>query len=162
MTHSSDGRASGGPADPRAQALRARAEAVEAFIARAPFAQMLGMRCDIRGDQMTAILPFREDLIGNVTIRALHGGAIGSFMELTAMAQVFLETRLARPPRPIDITVDYLRQGHADDLYARAHINKLGRRMASVTAEAWQSEHQRPVAKLHSHFLVDGDEIEDL
>ncbi len=135
-----------------------RADAVERFIREAPFAQTLGMRCDIRGDQMTAILPFREALIGNVAIRALHGGAIGAFLELTAMAQVFLESDLDRPPRPIDITVDYLRQGHAMDLFARARLNKIGRRMASVTAEAWQAEHQKPVAALHGHFLVSGEE----
>ncbi|MGF1455572.1 MAG: PaaI family thioesterase [Alphaproteobacteria bacterium] len=135
-----------------------RAEAVERFISRAPFAQTLGMRCDIRGDQMTAILPFREALIGNAAIRALHGGAMGAFLELTAMAQVFLESDLDHPPRPIDITIDYLRQGQAGDLYARARLNKIGRRMASVTAEAWQAEHQKPVAALHGHFLVSGED----
>lgn len=97
-----------------------RADEIDAILKGMPFAQALGMRCEVLGDEMTAILPFQEKLIGNVTIRALHGGAIASFLELTAMLQVFLVSDMARPPRPINITIDYLRQGHAKDLYARA------------------------------------------
>ncbi|MEL6473189.1 MAG: PaaI family thioesterase [Pseudomonadota bacterium] len=133
-----------------------RAAAVEALIARIPLAQTLGMACEIRGDEMTAILPFQKKLIGNFTIQALHGGAIASFLELTAVAKVFLATELAQPPKPINVTIDYLRQGRAEDLYARAYVNKLGRRMASVRAEAWQGERAKPVAALHAHFLVGG------
>jgi len=135
-----------------------RAEEVAAFIARTPLAQELGMRCEVMGDEMTAIMPFQDKLIGNVSIRALHGGAIGAFLELTAQAQVFLVTEhLVRPPRPINLTIDYLRQGHARDLYARATIAKMGRRMCSVRAEAWQEERARPVTTLLAHFMVGGD-----
>ncbi|MEL7481249.1 MAG: PaaI family thioesterase [Pseudomonadota bacterium] len=131
-----------------------RAERLQAFLAGAPFAQTLGLRCEIHGDEMTAVLPFQEKLIGNAAIRALHGGAIGSFLELTAMAQVFLLTDLERPPKTIDLTIDYLRSGRAEDLYARATVTKLGRRIANVRCEAWQSAREKPVATLHAHFLV--------
>lgn len=119
-----------------------------------PIVQTLGMRCDIKGDDMTAVLPFQEKLIGNFAIKALHGGAIGTFLEMTAMAQLYLVSDAERPARTINITVDYLRQGQAEDLYARARVIKLGRRMASVTAEAWQSERDKPVAALNGHFLL--------
>ena len=134
-----------------------RAKQVEAFLKRTPFAETLGMRCDIRRDEMTTVMPFSEKLIGNITIRALHGGAIASFLELTAVAQVFLVSEMARPPRPINLTIDYLRQGKAMDLYARAYITKMGRRMTSVRAEAWQEESARPVTALIAHFLVSED-----
>ncbi len=135
-----------------------RAEEVAAFIARTPLAQELGMRCEVMGDEMTAIMPFQDKLIGNVTIRALHGGAIGAFLELTAQAQVFLVAEhLPHPPRPINLTIDYLRQGHAKDTYARATITKMGRRMCSVQAEAWQDERSKPVTALMAHFMVGGD-----
>ncbi|MEZ5987117.1 MAG: PaaI family thioesterase [Hyphomonas sp.] len=135
-----------------------RAEEVAAFLARTPLAQEIGMRCEVMGDEMTTIIPFQEKLIGNVSIRALHGGMIGAFLELTAQAQVFLVTEhLAQPPRPINLTVDYLRQGHAKDTYARATITKMGRRMCSVQAEAWQDERSKPVTTLLAHFMVGGD-----
>ena len=131
-----------------------RGDQLQTFMDRMPMAESLGMRCDIMGDEMTAILPFRDNLIGNITIRALHGGAIATFLEITAMAQLFLATDLERPPRTINLTVDYLRQGKAEDLFARATITKLGRRMASVRAEAWQSERNKPVSAVLAHFLV--------
>ncbi len=132
-----------------------RADKLEAFLASTPFAQTLGMRCEIMGDEMTTILPFQEKFIGNIAIRALHGGAIGAFLELTAMAQVFLISDLEHPPKPIDLTVDFLRSGKPEDLYARCIIHKMGRRMANVRAEAWQASRDRPVAALHAHFLVE-------
>ena len=137
-----------------------RGARLEQILAGVPIVQTLGMRCDIKGDDMTAVLPFQDKLIGNFTIKALHGGAIGTFLEMTAMAQLFLDSDVERPARTINITVDYLRQGRAEDLYARARVIKLGRRMASVTAEAWQSEKDKPVAALHGHFLLKRSEAE--
>lgn len=138
--------------------LPSRAEQVQAFLGRTPFAQEIGMRCEVMGDEMTTIMPFQQKLIGNFTIQALHGGAIAAFLELTAMAQVYLVTEhLERPPRPINITIDYLRQGHAKDTFARATITKMGRRMCSVRAEAWQDERSKPVTSLLAHFKVSGD-----
>lgn len=131
-----------------------RAAQLEGFLAQIPIVKTLGMHCDIKGDDMVAVLPFQKKLIGNFTIKALHGGAMGTFLEMTAMAQLFLVSDTPRPPRTINITVDYLRQGHARDLYARATVVKLGRRMASVRAEAWQAERDKPVAALLGHFLL--------
>ena len=131
---------------------------VTAFLDAAPFARTLGLTCDIYGDEMTSTLPFREELIGNGAIRALHGGAIGAFLEMTAMAQLYMVTDLISPPKPIDLTVDYLRSGKATDTFARASVRKLGARMASVYAEAWQSDRAKPVATLRAQFLV---EVED-
>jgi uncharacterized protein (TIGR00369 family) len=139
------------------QLTNPRADEIDSILKRLPFAQTLGMRCEVLGDEMTAILPFQEKLIGNVAIRALHGGAIASFLELTAMLQVFLVSDMPRPPRPINLTIDYLRQGHAKDLYARAYVLKMGRRMASVRAEAWQENRAEPVTALMAHFLVSSD-----
>ena len=132
-----------------------REEKVRAVFDALPFARTLGLQFHIHGDEMTCILPFQDKLIGNVAIGALHGGAIGAFLELTAMAQLYLAGDMERPPKPIDLTIDYLRSGRASDLYARANIRKLGSRMASVHAEAWQSDRAKPVAALRAQFLVE-------
>lgn len=132
-----------------------RAAEIQGFLARTPFAQKLAMRCEIHGNQMTTVMPFQDYLIGNFAIKALHGGAIGAFLEITAMAQVFLETDIAHLPRTIDLTIDYLRSGRAEDTYARAIILKRGSRMTSVRAEAWQSDIHKPVAALRAQFLAE-------
>ena len=57
-------------------------------------------------------------------------------------------------PRTIDITVDYLRSGLPRDAYARARVNRMGRRYASVHVEAWQDNRARPIAQATGHFLM--------
>lgn len=131
-----------------------RAKQLQAFLDRTPFASFIGMQCEIQGDQLTTLLPFQEKFIGNRAINAMHGGCTGAFLELTAVAQVFLQSDLQRPPKPINLTIDYLRTARGEDLYAHAIVHKLGRRMASVRAEAWQGDPSRPVTALQAHFLV--------
>jgi acyl-coenzyme A thioesterase PaaI-like protein len=57
-------------------------------------------------------------------------------------------------PKTIDFTVDYLRAGQARDCFARARVNRSGRRYASVHAEAWQESPDKPFASAVVHFLM--------
>ena len=129
-------------------------DSLEAFLQRVPYVRFLGMQVELAGDEMTAVLPFAEHLVGNPMIPALHGGVIGAFMELTATAQLALSERRDRLPRPIGVTVEYLRPGRALATYARAEVKKVGRRIANVRVEAWQDARSAPIASLHAHFLV--------
>jgi acyl-coenzyme A thioesterase PaaI-like protein len=54
---------------------------------------------------------------------------------------------LPRLPKTIDFTVDYLRSGLPRDAYARARVNRSGRRYASVHVEAWQDNRSRLFAQ---------------
>ena len=105
---------------------------------------------------MTAILPYGEHLIGNPSLPALHGGVIGGFMELTAVIQLSIIQGNGGSPKPIDVTVEYLRSGRPVTTYARAEVKKVGRRIANVQVEAWQDVRANPIAALRGHFLVGG------
>ena len=50
--------------------------------------------------------------------------------------------------------VDYLRSGLPRDAYARARVNRSGRRYASVHVEAWQDNRSRLFAQATGHFLM--------
>ncbi len=133
--------------------------ALTEVLERIPYARFLGLRMELAGDEMTAILPFAERLIGNPVLPALHGGVIGAFLELTALAQILVAERargeaLRRQPKPIDVTVEYLRTGRPQTTFARASITRMGRRIANVRAEAWQDLKAAPIAALHGHFLL--------
>lgn len=119
-----------------------------------PYAKFLGVQFELKGDELTAILPFKDSLIGNPMLPALHGGVIGAMMELTAVAQIFLIQDTGKIPKTIDISIDYLRSGRPVDTFARAHVTKLGRRIANVRVEAWQTNRADPIAALHGHFLL--------
>jgi uncharacterized protein (TIGR00369 family) len=119
-----------------------------------PYVQRLGVKFDDHGDELTGILPYTDTLVGNPLIPALHGGAIGAFMEMTAAAGLLAANELAALPKPIDVAVDYLRPGRPQDVYARAVITRQGSRVANVRVEAWQAKRSAPIATLHGHFLV--------
>jgi len=129
------------------------AQALAAVLARIPYAAHLGVRAELAGDEMTAVLPYSEHLIGNPSLPALHGGVIGGFMELTAVIQLSIAQN-GGAPRPIDVTVEYLRSGRPVTTYARAEVKKVGRRIANVQVEAWQDVRASPIAALRGHFMV--------
>lgn len=121
-----------------------------------PFARFLGVELDI-GYVVAARLPFAPHLIGNPMIPALHGGVIGAFMEITAMAQLAQSEKVTRIPKPINVSVQYLRSGKPVDTFARATVNRIGRTVANVEAFAWQDAVDHPIATLQAHFLMAGD-----
>ncbi len=144
-----------------------RDDALTGLLDGIPFVRFLGLKFDRRGDELTAVMPYREDLIGNAALPALHGGATAGFMETAAIVELswaMMWTRLeggvaqnaALPglPKTIDFSVDYLRSGLPRDAYARARVNRSGRRYASVHVEAWQDNRTRLFAQATGHFLM--------
>jgi uncharacterized protein (TIGR00369 family) len=123
-----------------------------------PYARRLGIEGAMEDGLMIATLPFREDLIGNPSVPALHGGVIGAFLEFAAALQLCVVRETARPPLTIGVTVEYLRPGRPRDTYARATIKRLGRRIANVHVEAWQDEKGTPIALLQGRFMLTGSD----
>ncbi|MEM6825239.1 MAG: PaaI family thioesterase [Pseudomonadota bacterium] len=161
-----------GPPEPVQVVKKRRDAALSALVSAIPYAAFLGIRFDRRGDELTALLEFDERLIGNPVIPALHGGATAAFLEVTAIVELgwgrlwdAIETgaidvgdlsagTMPRLPKTIDFTVDYLRAGVPRDAYARARVNRSGRRYASVHVEAWQDNRQRLFAQATGHFVM--------
>ncbi len=141
-------------ADTRSQQAQAKFDP-DAVLKDIPFASFLGVRLELAGDELTAHLPFVPHLIGNPMIPALHGGVIGAFMEITAMAQLKLHGNFDHIPKPIDVNVQYLRSGKPLDTYGRAIVKRIGRTISSVEVSAWQETRQSPIATLQAHFLMD-------
>jgi acyl-coenzyme A thioesterase PaaI-like protein len=155
------------------QVVKTRRDSALAWlVSGVPYLGFLGVTFDRRGDELTAVLPFREMLIGNPALPALHGGATAAFLEVTAIVELAwailwedLEAGRIDPaelqgghwpslPKTIDLTVDYLRSGLPRDAYARASVTRSGRRYASVQVEAWQDNRARPIAMATGHFLM--------
>jgi uncharacterized protein (TIGR00369 family) len=124
------------------------------LLAAIPYARHLGARAEVANGILTLTMPFSQHLVGNVALPALHGGVIGSLLELAAIAQVAWEHRGLRLPKPVDVSVDYLRSGRPVTSHARARIAKEGRRVVNVHAEMWQEDEAKPIAALRGHFLI--------
>lgn len=163
------------PAPEPVQVVKQRRDAaLGALVGSVPYARYLGVAFERHGDELTAVLNYSEKLIGNPLLPAIHGGVTAAFLEVAAIielswarlwdgiesGQIDAETlspeTLPRMPKTIDFTVDYLRTGLPRDAYARARINRSGRRYASVHVEAWQDNRARLFAQGTGHFLMPG------
>lgn len=149
-----------------------RDAALAALVGSVPYISFMGIVFDRRGDELTAILPYQDMLIGNPILPALHGGGTSGFLETAAVIELCWQTLwedlesgrltpaqmeqgfLPQLPKTIDFTVDYLRTGLPRDAYARARVNRSGRRYASVHVEAWQDNRTRLFAQATGHFLM--------
>lgn len=137
-----------------ARALADRSDP-DGLIAAIPYCRYLGVRAELKDGALILVMPFADRLVGNPVLPALHGGVIGSLLETAAIAQVIWETRAAKIPKTVDITVDYLRSGRPVECRARARIARQGRRVVNVHAEMWQEDESKPIANLRGHFLID-------
>ncbi len=149
-----------------------RDAALTALVEAVPYIRFLGIQFERRGDELTGILPFRKELIGNPLLPALHGGVTAAFLEVTAVmtlnwsylwedvesGKLDLEGTapedLPSLPKTVGLTIDYLRTGLPRDAYARARITRAGRRYASVQVEGWQDNHAKLYAQATCHFLM--------
>ncbi|RZJ01137.1 MAG: PaaI family thioesterase [Brevundimonas sp.] len=121
---------------------------------RLPYARFLGLTSEVADEFLIVTMPFADRLIGNPFPRKLHGGSTAAMLEFTAVAQVALSFPGLHLPRPINVTVAYLRPGKPIDVRAGARISRAGRRVAHVIAEAWQEDRAQPIASMTAHFLM--------
>jgi len=87
----------------------------------------------------------------------IHGGAIGGLLEMAGFTA--LEAELERQGvevriKPINISVEYLRAGLPQRIFARGEVVRAGRRVANVRIDAWQSDRARPVASCWMNFQL--------
>ena len=125
-----------------------------AVLRAVPYCAWLGLTARIEDGALILDMPFDPKLIGNPILPALHGGVVGSLLETAAIVQTIWETGAAKLPKPVDITIDYLRSGRAVESHARAWLARQGRRVVSARAEMWQEDPAKPVASFRGHFLL--------
>lgn len=119
-----------------------------------PYARFLGVTVERTTAGCEYLLPFRDEIVGNARLPAVHGGVLGAFLELAALLRLIDESGTDRVPKPITFSVDYLRAAGPTTTRARGEIFKLGRRIANVHVVAWQEDPGRPVAAGNGKFLL--------
>jgi len=119
-----------------------------------PYARFLGVSIDRDETGLVCVLPFRNEIVGNGNLPAIHGGVVGAFLEMTAFMQLLADNDLQRAPKPINFNIDYLRSAGPHETRGRAEIVKHGRRIANVRVVAWQTDPEKPVAAGIGNFLL--------
>ncbi|TDP28373.1 uncharacterized protein (TIGR00369 family) [Idiomarina aquatica] len=116
---------------------------------RVPFQRMLGFEItEFTPERGEVRFKWREDLMGNVPQRILHGGVTSTALD-TAGGLVAIAGMVARLDNPseaqlmerltrcgtIDLRVDYLRPGRGDEFIASATIIRSGNKVAVARME---------------------------
>lgn len=122
-------------------------------IAGIPYARLLGIEFDV--ERGIYVLPPKATNIGNPTLPALHGGALGGFMEMSAILHLMMSMEVFSVPKVVDFSIDYLRPGHFKETYARCEIVRFGRKLVNVGINCWQDDAENLVARARAQFLID-------
>ncbi len=99
-----------------------------------PFHAFLGL--SFATDDTGAVrvtMPFREELVSDPAVPYLHGGVIGSLLDIAGDYAVALE--LGRGVPTIDMRVDYLKVAGREQLVASAKLIRVGRSVGVADAE---------------------------
>jgi uncharacterized protein (TIGR00369 family) len=126
---------------------------------RVPYSAFLDVQVSLEDGVPRCRLPFRQSLVGNIALPAIHGGVVAAFMENAALLHLLLQLDETRVPKSIDFSIDYLRSAGPLDTFARCEVARQGRRVAQVQVRCWQDEPGHPgrtrdVALARAHFLL--------
>ena len=126
-----------------------------------PYARFLGISTR-RSDEgeLLFVMPFTDLVLGRPGY--LHGGAIAALLEFAAYGALneALGAQGSEPGaggvtiKPINVTVQYMRGGVDHDTFAAAEVTRLGKRVATVEAHAWQRDRAKPIAAAQLNILL--------
>ncbi|MEH3124019.1 MAG: PaaI family thioesterase [Sphingomonas phyllosphaerae] len=119
-----------------------------------PYARLLGVTLELVDDLPEIVMPFGQHVVGRPGF--LQGGAIAGLLEVASVAALrhALAGETARI-KPINGTVDFMRGGRDHVTRAAGEITRLGARVATVTAIAWQDDRARPIASARMNYLIE-------
>ena len=113
------------------------------------FNQVLGLKVtDLRPDGVTGRIDMKPDLVGHYAYNRIHGGVISAGLDamggLAVMAAIGAKHMDEAPAQrlhrfaklgTIDLRIDYLRPGIGSHFELRAHVLRLGSRVATTRME---------------------------
>lgn len=113
-----------------------------------PYVKLLGMRFQsVENGLVVMEVPFREELVGNPELPALHGGVISSLLDTCGGAAVWSLLGPGDRVSTVDLRVDYLRPGQSEILIGVGRVIRVGNRVGVAELKAYHPDAEdRPVA----------------
>lgn len=128
----------------------------EQIAALPPYALSMGMTVDrIEDGAPVMAFGFSERVLGRPGF--VHGGAISGLLEMAAFGA--LRAELARRGsgarfKPVNLSVEFMRGAGDVPTYALGRVIRAGRRIANLSAQAWQDDPAKPVASAWMNVLL--------
>lgn len=131
------------------------ADLMRLFVPNSPYVKHLGFElAEISPGRAVLMAPFREELvtIGNV----VHGGALASLIDTTAMVAAWSDVEVSATPRgtTVGLNVSYLAAAGGEDLRAEAKVLHRGRSLVFVDVDVTTAS-GTPVAKGAVTYKID-------
>lgn len=121
-----------------------------------PYALGLGIAVDHAENGMPVLaMDFSDRIQGRPGF--LHGGALSGLMEMAAIAALQAHLAGGDPPlrmKPVNVAVEFMRGGTRQRTFAVGRVTRAGRRLANVSAEAWQDDRGRLIATALMNILL--------
>jgi len=127
---------------------------LKSIINAIPYAQKIGIDLSCKGENLVGRLAFSENLVGNPKIPALHGGILGSLLQITAKFQLMMTTRSTSMPRIFSCTTEYLLTPKPIDTFAVATIISQSRRFANIRVFGYQESPDQIIAAATVQLLI--------
>ena len=128
----------------------------EQMAALPPYALSMGMFVErIEDGAPVLALDFSERVLGRPGF--VHGGAISGLLEMAAIAA--LRAELARRGnsariKPVNVSIEFMRGAGLGRTFALGRVTRAGRRIANLSATAWQDNPAKPVASAWMNVLL--------
>lgn len=111
-----------------------------------PFNRFLGVRLhSLERGRCVLCLPWRDELIGDVSRPAVHGGVLSTLIDTAGGGACFAALdRVEDRVSTVDLRVDYLRPGAAADLWCEGEVVRMGNRVGVARMTLWSGELPAP------------------
>lgn len=121
-----------------------------------PFNRLLGMRvASLETGRCAIELPIRDELVGDPTRPALHGGVLSALADAAGGLAVFSALPRGDTTSTVDLRIDYLRPAKVEGaLVAEAALMRLGNRVAAADCIVHQGDREHPVAVCRAVYNV--------
>lgn len=127
----------------------------EGFLGNIPHSKHLGVQVvSAERNKATLRLPYKEDLLGNISDDIIHGGVIISLMDAVGGMATFCALPSMEAIATLDLRVDYLKPGIAGKaVEATGECYKLTNSIAFIRMTAYQDAPEDPIASCVATFM---------
>jgi uncharacterized protein (TIGR00369 family) len=114
-----------------------------------PFNKYIGLQLtELKVGFAKATIQFKQELIGDVRINAVHGGVISASMDAVGgMAAVTTLNSIEDKIVTVDMRVDYIRSARNTDLIIEANIVRSGNKIITTNMQVFAANEQILVAE---------------
>ncbi len=125
--------------------------------------KVLGIKIDsVEGGQITSMLPYSENIIGNPATGVIHGGALTTLLDTTCGMSVPLALGEFRLSPTLDLRIDYMSAAKPHlDIYGRAEVYRITKNVVFSKGIAFQDDETKPIAHCVATFMLLPKEMAD-